>query len=113
VQVWDKLATQVKDSINLLRQSRINPKHFAYKALKGPYDWNRYPMAPPDTKEIIYNNADSRASWAPRGLNVWLLDPSKDHYRCHLYYVPETTGYRVSSSVDLFPQHCIAPPLFQ
>ncbi len=40
VQLWDKLALQVQDSINLLRQSRINPKQSAYPALKGPYDWN-------------------------------------------------------------------------
>jgi hypothetical protein len=67
-------------------------------------------MAPPGTKAIIYDDANSRASWAPRGLDAWLLGPSKDHYRCHLYYVPETTRYCVSGSADLFPQHCVAPP---
>ena len=36
-----------------------------------------------------------------------MLGPSKDHYQCHLYYVPETLGYCVSGSADLFPQHCI------
>jgi hypothetical protein len=40
VQLWDKLGPQVEDSINLLHQSHINPKHSAYKALGGPYDWN-------------------------------------------------------------------------
>ncbi len=61
-------------------------------------------MAPPGTKAVIYDNAGLRASQAPRGLDAWLLGQSKDHYRCHLYYVPETTGYRVSGSADLFPQ---------
>ena len=79
VQLWDKLAPQVQDSINLLCQSCINPEHSTYEALEGPYDWNQYPMAPPGTKAIIYDDADLRASWAPRGLNVWLLSPSKDH----------------------------------
>jgi hypothetical protein len=46
----------------------------------------------------------------PDGLDAWLLGPSKDHYRCHLYYIPETKGYRVSGSAELFPQHFIAPP---
>ena len=113
VPLWDKLAPQVQDSINLLCQSCINPQQSAYKALEGPNNWNRYPMARPGTKAIIYNDADLQASWAPHGLNAWLLGPSKDHYRCHVYYVPETTGYCVSGSADLFPQHCIAPPLFQ
>ena len=66
-------------------------------------------MAPPGTKVIIYDDADSRASWAPHGLDAWLLGPSKDHYHCHLYYVPEAAGYCVSGSADLFPQHFIAP----
>ena len=42
VQLWDKLAPQVQDSINLLRQARINPDQSAYKALEGPYGWEQY-----------------------------------------------------------------------
>jgi hypothetical protein len=70
VQLWDKLAPQVQDSINLLRQSCINPEHSAYEAPEGPYDWNQYPMAPPGMKAIIYDNADLPASWASRGLGA-------------------------------------------
>ena len=43
------------------------------------------------------------------GLDAWLLGPSKDCYHCNLYYVPETCGYCVSGSANLFPQRCIAP----
>ncbi len=80
-----------------------------YEVLEGPYDWNRYPLAPLGTKAEIYEDADTRASWALHGLDAWLLGPSKDHYCCNLYYVPEAKGYRVSGLADLFPQHCIAP----
>ena len=66
-------------------------------------------MAPLGTRAIIYEDPETQESWAPRSLNAWLLGPSKDHYRCNLYYVPETRGYRVSAAADLFPQHCIAP----
>jgi hypothetical protein len=103
------LTLQVQDSINLLRRSRINPTKSAYEVLEGPYDWNHYPLAPLGTKAVMYEDADTRASWVLHGLDAWLLGPSKDHYRCNLYYVPETKGYRVSGSADLFPQHCIAP----
>ncbi len=109
IQLWDKLAPQVQDSINLLRRSRVNPAISVYETLEGPYDWNRYPLAPLGTKSIIYEDSDTRASWAPHGLDAWHLGPSKDHYRCHLYFVPETSGYRISGSAELFPQHCIAP----
>jgi hypothetical protein len=103
IQLWDKLTPQVQDSINLLRCSHIQPDRSAYKTLKEPYDWNRYPMAPPGTKAIIFEDSNTRALWAPHGLDAWLLSLSKDHYRCHLYYVPKTSSYHVSGSVDLFP----------
>jgi hypothetical protein len=109
IQLWDKLAPQVQDTINLLRRSRINPNISAYEILEGPYNWNHFPLAPLGTKAIIYNDADTWASWAPHGVNAWMLGPSKDHYQCHLYYVPEISGYCVSGSTDLFPQHCIEP----
>ena len=99
----------MQDSINILCKSRVYPDISAYKALEGLYDWNRYPMAPPGTNAIILKDSDTQASWAPHGLDAWLLGPSKDHYRCHLYYVPKTRGYRVSGSTDLFPQKCLAP----
>ncbi len=108
IQLWDKLAPQVQDSINLLRRSRVDPSKSAYEILKGPYDWNQYPLAPLGTKAVIYEDANMRASWAPHHLNSWLLGPSRDHYYCNLYYVPELKGYCVSGSTDLFPQHCIA-----
>jgi hypothetical protein len=75
--------------------------------LDRPYDWNRFPLVPLGTKAIIYADADTRTSWAPHGMDAWMLGPSKDHYQCHLYYVPETLGYCVSGSADLFPQYCI------
>jgi hypothetical protein len=99
----------VQDSINLLQRFWINPDISAYKTFKGPYDWNHFPLTPLRTKAIIYKDADTRASWAPHGLDAWMLGPSKDLYQCHLYYVPEVPGYCVSSSADLFPQHCIEP----
>ena len=109
VQLWDKMATQVQDAINLVRRSRIDPTKSAYEVLEGPYDWNRYPLAPLGIKAIIYKDANTRASWAPHRLGAWLLGPSKDHYQCNLYYVPETRGYHVSGFANLFPQHCIVP----
>ena len=65
-------------------------------------------MTPPGTKAVIYEDSDTHASWAPHGLDAWLLGPSKDHYRCHLYYFPKSSGYRVSGSADLFPKHFLA-----
>jgi hypothetical protein len=34
-----------------------------------------------------------------------------DHYRCNLYFIPETRAYRISGSTKLFQQHCQLPNL--
>ena len=42
-------------TLNLLRPLRINPKLSAYAQLHGAFDFNRTPLAPPDTKIIIHD----------------------------------------------------------
>ncbi len=111
LQLWDNLAPQVQDTLNLLRASRINPNISAYEALNGPYNWDRYPLALPGCKAVIYKAPVVRGSWASRGTDAWYLGPSADHHRCNLYYVPETHAYRILGSAKLFPQHCQVPNL--
>ena len=47
LQLWDRLAPQVQDTLNLIRASRINPNILVYEELNGPYNWDRYQLAPP------------------------------------------------------------------
>jgi hypothetical protein len=111
LQLWDRLTQQVVTPLNLLRPSRIDLTKSAYEALHGPYDWNRFPLAPPGCKAVIYEAPESRTSWGSRGTVAWYLGPSLDHYRCNHYFVPETRAYRISGSAELFPQHCQVPLL--
>jgi hypothetical protein len=94
-----------------MQASQINPEILAYEALNGPYDWNRYPLAPLGCKAIVYKDGDTRGLWASRGIDGWYLGPSKDHYRCALYYIPKIRAYCISGSMELFPQHCQFPNL--
>jgi hypothetical protein len=94
-----------------MRASRIDPTRSTHEVLKWAYDWNRYPLAPLGCKAVVYKDGDTRGSWASRGVDGWYLGPSKDHYRCDIYYIPETRGYRISGSTDLFPQHCQLPDM--
>ena len=113
LQLWDKITPQVQDTLNMMRASRINPTISAYEALNGPYNWNRYPLAPLGCKAVVYEDGDSRGSWASRGVDGWYLGPSKDHYQCDLYFISETRAYQISGSTELFPQHCQLPCLMQ
>jgi hypothetical protein len=112
LQLWDQLATQeAQDTLNLLRTSRHDPSKSAYAALNGAYDFNKWPMAPPGTKAIIWESPTSRQSWAPRGIDAWYVGPAKDHYRLYRFYCPDTQAYRINGSVKFFPQHCKLPQL--
>jgi hypothetical protein len=110
LQLWDKLALQVQNTLNLLRSSRINPNKLAYEALNG-YNCDCYPLAPPGCKAVIYKAPGVRGSWASKGTDAWYLGPSVDHYQCNIYYVPEMQAYGISGSAKLFPQHCQLPNL--
>ncbi len=55
LQLWDKLTSQVENTLNLMRASRINPNISAYEAFRGPYDWNRFPSHPQDAKPSSTN----------------------------------------------------------
>jgi hypothetical protein len=109
LQLWDRLTPQAENTLNLMRASRTNPNMSAYDTIHGPYDWNRFPIAPLGCKAIIYESPKARGSWGTRGTDAWYLGPSLDHYRCNQYFVPETQAYRISGSAELFPQHCQVP----
>ncbi len=68
---------QVQDTLNMMHTLRINPAISACEALNGPYDWNRYPLAPLGCKAIVYEDGDTRGSWASRGVDAWYLGRHK------------------------------------
>jgi hypothetical protein len=109
LQLWDWLTPQVEATLNMLRPSCINPTMLAYEAVHGPYDWNRFPLAPPGCKAVIYEAPESQGSLASHGTNAWYVGPSQDHYRCNHFFVPDTRAYLVSGLAELFPQHCQVP----
>jgi hypothetical protein len=92
-----------------MRASRTNPNMLAYEAIHGPYNWNRFPLAPLGCKAIIYESHEAQGSWGTWDTDAWYLGPSLDHYRCNQYFVPKTQAYRISGFAELFPQHCQVP----
>jgi hypothetical protein len=106
LQLWDQLTPQVETTLNMLRPSQIDPNMSAYEAVHGPYNWNRFPLAPPGCKAVIYEAPELRGSWASHGTDAWYVGPSLDHYQCNHYFLPDTRAYCVSGSAELFPQHC-------
>jgi hypothetical protein len=93
LQLWDKITPKVRDTLNLMQASQINPAISGYNTLNGPYDWNQYPLVLLTCKVVVYKDGNTRDSWALQDVDRWYLDPSMDHYRCNLYYIPKTRAY--------------------
>jgi hypothetical protein len=109
IHLWDRLLPQAVLTLNLLRQSRINPTFSAHAQLNGPFDYNATPLAPPGTRVIIHEKPYKRGSWAPHGKNGWYVGPAIEHYRAHRVYCSTTGHDRISNTVEFPPQHCKIP----
>jgi hypothetical protein len=81
-QLWDWLTPQVEATLNMLRPSHIDPTMLVYEAVHGPYDWNRFPLAPPGCKAVIYEAPESQGSWASHATDG-----------CNHFFVPNTRAY--------------------
>ena len=110
---WDRILIQGEITLNLLRNSRVNPSLSAYAYINGPFDFNRTPMAPPGTKVVFHAKPSNRASWAFHGQEGWYIGPSMEHYRCLKIYNPirflKSIQTQLSSFLDIFPFQ--KPPL--
>ncbi len=103
LQLWNRLTPQIKSTLNRMHPLRVNPNISAYKAIHGPYDWNCFPLAPPDCKAVVYKSPETQGLWGSRGIDEWCVSPSLDHYQCNHFFIPETRAYRISGSAKLFP----------
>ena len=109
LKLWCRLLPHAQDSLNLLRQSRINPHLSSYEDLNGAFDYNATPMLPPGLQVIIHEKRQQRRSWDPKGVDGWYLGPAKSHYRCHRVYCSRTNSERITDTVHIFP-HNASPP---
>ena len=111
LQLWDEFLPQVELTLNLLRFSRRNPLISANNELYGPFDFGKTPLAPLETKNLIYDDPAVRASWAPHATDGYYVGPATDHYRCLRFYIPTTRRFRFADTWRLYPTHCQVPVL--
>jgi hypothetical protein len=107
--MWDKLLPQCLVTLNLLRQSRINPQLSAQAHINGSFDFNRTPLAPPGTKVLIHEKPSTRGTWAPHAVEGWYLGPAQRHYRCYRVWAWATNSERIADTLAWFPTTVIMP----
>ena len=106
---WDRLLDQAELTINLLRNSRVNPALSAWAYHFGNHDFNKVPLVPPGTRVILHSKPDQRKSWAFHGEKGWYVGPAPMHYRCVRCYIPKTNKERITDTVKFIP-NCIPIP---
>jgi hypothetical protein len=60
LQLWDNLASQVKNTFNLVQELCIDLNMSAYEAIWGTYDWNHFPLPPLGCKLVIYESPNTQ-----------------------------------------------------
>jgi hypothetical protein len=109
--LWDRLLPQALITLNLLRQSRINPLLSAYAQVHGAFDYNRTPMAPPGTRVMIHEKPSARKTWAPHAVDGWYLGPALRHYRCYRVWSSDTCAERIVDTLTWLPTQVRMPTL--
>jgi hypothetical protein len=89
-------------TLNMLRTSRIKPKLLASTYL-DQYDYNRAPMTPTGTINIVHETPNRRRTWAPHGQYGWYIGPALEHYRCYTVYITKTRSEHIVETVEFFP----------
>ncbi len=108
---WDCLVRQWELTLNLLRNSRVNPKLLAWAYLFGQFDFNATPLAPPGIKVIVHSKPTNRASWDPRGLVGYYIWPAMHHYRFTTCYIPKTRFEQITDTITFVPTNIPVPEL--
>ena len=107
--LWCRIVRQATTTLNHLRQSYINPRLSAKAQLNGAFDYNKSPLAPPETRVIVYENPEKRRTWEPHGIDGCYISSVLEHYRCHTVYITKMRAERISRTVEFF-SHGIEMP---
>ena len=101
----DLLLPTVLLTLNMMRASNSKPSISAWEHIHGPFDWNRYVLAPPGMAVLVHEAPKTqRGTWAPHGQPGFYLGPAMSHYRCHRVWVTSTAASRVTDTVAWHPR---------
>ena len=109
LQWWCRLLDQAELTVNMLLQSRLNPRFSAYAQLEGFFNFNATLLAPSGTKVVVYETPAARNSWALHGIEGWYVGPAIKQYRCFRYFIPKTGSERIGEIVQFFQQQVRMP----
>ena len=105
---WDRLLEHGEIALNLLRNSRANPKLSVCDTF-GNFDFNRNLLVPPGTNIIMHVKSGKGASWAFHRETRWSVGLATLNYRYVTCYVAKTHRERITDTVELVPHNSPIP----
>jgi hypothetical protein len=97
----DKTIQQAELTLNLLLGSRINPKLSAWEQIRGRYDYNAQPFAPPGIKVLTHAKSAKKLSWSTHAYEAWHVGPTLEHCCCYTIWATATRPTRIVSQLTL------------
>ena len=76
------------------RKSQFKIIHLHITTLK--FWFNKTPLGPQGTNMVICDVPDAKSSFVPYGTEAWYIRPTKDYYRCYIFYNPTAWHTRIS-----------------
>jgi len=107
--LWDLVLPQAKLTLNLLRQSTLNPWISAWEFFQGPFDFNKTPLDPVGCRVLIHAKPATQRSWDFRAKNGFYIGPTMDSYRCFKLVNADTKSQVISDTVEFRHSYLSVP----
>ena len=101
---WDRLLPQVTMTLNMLRQSQLNPELSAYEQVDGIQNFEQTALAPLVCKVQIYEKYHKRLTYSPHSVDECYLGPAFHHYICYTCYNIDNGGETTPDAMALLPE---------
>ena len=98
--MWDNLLVQRELTINLLRQTTLNPRMSAWKYYNLSFDYSATPLGPLGCKIMIHKTSNTRKyldQWGREGFSV---GPALQHYICIQVIDGKTTALIITENAE-------------
>ena len=96
---WCKLVEQSNITLNLLRQSRINPKLSVYAQVFGSLGYQKSPLPPPVMKVLARVLPIDCRSFDLHEIKGFSVGVAMENYRCFKIFIRSTGGVYISDTV--------------
>jgi hypothetical protein len=107
--LWDLLLPQAELTLNLLRQSALNPWISVREFFHGPFDFNKTPLGPVGCRVLIHAKPVTRCSWDFPAKEGFYIGLALDSYRCFKLVKSDTKSQVISDMVEFHHAYHVIP----